>query len=239
MRVTNEQSRRIYKAALVAKKKHKAPSLTEKEFNEYNNMVNVLNTIGRDESEICGFNLDRYKTPTVLGDMITPTEISWSGDKDGNDILSEEYKTYNPWDAGYVERKVWEETLTKCKMDEETNFVDMVKEGKPRLQHVGKFRVWLTPDEFNTLGSLILGTFKASTADDKFTTIDTYKDFGSMETYKDRLTGFEDKVRRTTTDFFPIDTNFNLYRDNQYLYDKEETLVDWYKSVCDIIISGN
>lgn len=239
MRVTYEESNRMYKAGLNAKKKHKAPSLTKEQFGEYNNMVNVLNTIGRDQSEICGFNTDRYQVPTVLGDMMLPIEISFTGDKYGNNVLSQDYKKYSAVEAGYVTKQAWEDALVKAGYAKDANLVDMVTDGKPKVKEVNGFRVWLTPDDFNELGSLILGTFKASTAEDKFTTVDTYKDFGSMEEYHERMTSDKFKVRKATTDYFPIDAAFDIYVKSQYLYDKEDMLIEWFKSICDTIISGN
>lgn len=244
MRVTNALAIRIFKLGLEAKKKHKQTSITELQFREYMNMINVLNTVGRDESEICGYLLDRFLIPTKFDELVLPIEISYSGDKNGNNVMSTKYNTYNPAVAGFVPTVEFTTMLENngVVLDKKETYAEVLKKGKPKFQELEangeKFRVWLTPDEFNTLGSLILATFRASTDEDKFSKVGDYKDFGSLEDYGDRLTTSDALVRRTTTDYCPIDASFDLYRSNQYTYEKEEMFVDWFKAVCDNIISS-
>lgn len=240
MRVTNKLATRMFKLGLTAKKKHKAPSLTEVEFKEYMNMVNILNTIGRDENEICGYEISKYEIPTKMSDLVLPIELSWSGDKDGNNILSPKYHTYNPASAGFVDTNKFMKLMNSMDitLSEEEPFAEVLKVSKPKFQELDGFRLWLTPDEFYTLGSLILATFRASTDENAFESVDTYKDFESIENYKDRITTSDTLVRMVSTDFCPVDVTFDLYRRNKYTYDKEETFIDWFKAVCDTIITG-
>lgn len=237
MRVTKKLAMRIYNAVLTAKKKHKAVSLECTEFEEWCNMVNVLNMVGRDQTSILGYMLDKYNMPSKFEDMILPIEISFSGDKYGTNIMSTEYAEYSPVKGGFITEEEWKTAVEEAG-HKGLEFKNVVKQASPVIEKVGNFRLWLTPDEFNTLGSLILSTFKGSTAEDQFTSVDSYKTFGSVETYGDRLTTSSELVRRTTTDYYPIDSSFDLYVKSQYRDDKEDMVIEWTKSVADAITSS-
>lgn len=243
MRVTNSICDKLYKVGIQGKKKHKGPSISEIEFKEFMNMINVLNTIKRDETMICGFVLDRFKFPKKLEDLILPVEISYPGDQHGKNVMSEKYLSYNPAAAEFVDSmeftKLLEEAGHTIGSGGKT-FAEILKQGAPNFKalKIGEkeFRLWLTPQEFYSLGEQFLANFKADNSDDKFETVESYKTYGNFTDYGDRFTSSDEKVRRTTTDYVPIMATLDLYNAKQYNYDFEDMVEDWFIELCDNIV---
>lgn len=244
MRVTESICKKLYKVGIQGKKKHRGPSLTELEFKEYMNMINVLNTVKRDETMICGFNLDRFKFPKKLEELMLPVEISYSGDSKGNNFMSGNYTTYNPAAAGFVDTLEFTKLLQEAGYEvgeKGKTYAEILKQGTPDFKEMKigekeEFRLWLTPQEFYSLGEQFLANFKANTEDDKFVKVDSYKTYGSLSTYGDRFTTSESKVRRTTSDYVPVMATVDLYNTKQYNYDLEDMVEDWFIALCDIIV---
>lgn len=244
MRVTESICNKLYKVGIQGKKKHRGPSMTELEFKEFMNMINVLNTIKRDETMICGFNIDRFKFPKKLEELILPVEISYSGDQHGNNFMSEKYSSYNPAAAGFVDVTEFTKLLQEAGHNigaKGKTYAEIIKQGTPDFKEIKigekeEFRLWLTPQEFYSLGEQFLANFKADTSDDKFDTVDSYKTYGNLNDYADRFTTSDSKVRRTTSDYVPVMATVDLYNTKQYAYDFEDMVEDWFVALCDIIV---
>lgn len=224
---------------LTSKKKHRAVSITQTQYAEFTNMNNILNTVQRDQGQIAGYNLDKYLIPTKLSDFIIPVEISYSGDKFGEDIISDSYSAYNPVEAGYLKKDEFESSMAEfgVNIDADNTLADELRKGEPDFKVIDGFRLWLNPEEYQELGSYILSNFKASTSEDQFTSIDSLKDFGSFTDYGERLTTTDKGIRRQS-DYVAIKAKANLYKKRQYVDDIDELMYEWFKAACDNIVSN-
>ncbi len=224
---------------LTSKKKHRAVSITQIQYAEFTNMNNILNTVQRDQGQIAGYNLDKYLIPTKLSDFIIPVEISYSGDKFGEDIISDSYSAYNPVQAGYLKKDEFESSMTEfgVNIDADNTLADELRKGEPDFKVIDGFRLWLNPEEYQELGSYILSNFKASTSEGQFTSIDSLKDFGSFTDYGERLTTSDKGIRRQS-DYVAIKAKANLYKKRQYVDDIDELMYEWFKAACDNIVSN-
>lgn len=233
MRVTRQIGERLYNNGLVAKKKHKHPSITKEEFFEWLNMVNVLNMVQRDETMICGFLISKYLMNQELVDMIMPLEVNISGNSKGANLMSDEYKTYSPWQAKFINKADYS---AECG-DQFVRFDELVRQSSPAVKEVGNFRIWLTPDEFNTLGAMIYATFKVVASDSKFTSVGDLKKYESLDKAGDRLNMDDEYVRYTASDYWPIKSKVNFYQTNQYFYERDDMVIDWFKAACDVMMT--
>lgn len=239
MILTKTHSTILYKV-IKQKCKHRKPSLDQSQFDSLCNMVNVLNSVKLDQTEIGGVHLVRYKKLNFIKDAFVPTTITFSGTRKGADFKSTAYYEYCPVEAGFMT----EEQANKAGFFSKLS-PNKPKGGKTFLEAVDikmssaeekTFSPFLTPQDFEILQGLILANMKKDAAESNFT--DFEEKLGSFTDYADKMTVKSDVCKPATNKYFPVLSKENFYLDSQYVQDVEEMLEDWFRACLDTALTG-
>lgn len=240
MILTKTHSKILFKV-VIQKCKHKSTSLDQHQFDSLCNMINVLNTVELDQTEIGGVHLIRYKKLNYIKEAFVPTTISFSGTRKGADFKSKKYKEYCPVEAGFMTKEQAKKLNIKVKGDENPSegsksFLEAIN---PSMSHTKRenFAPFLTPQDFEIIQGLLLANMKKDTAESQFS--DYEEKLGSFTDYADKMTTSSDYCKPSATKYFPVLSDNNFYLDSQYVQDVEEMLEDWFRACLDAALTGS
>lgn len=241
MILTKTHSELLYKV-VKQKCKHKTPSLDQHQMDSLCNMINVMNSVELDQTELGGVHLIRYKKLNYIKEAFVPTTISFSGTRKGADFKSKKYQEYCPVEAGFMTLQQAKELNIKVKGD-----IDPAKGSEPFLQVInpsmshtekGSFAPFLTPQDFEIIQGLLLANMKKDTTESNFSYYE--EKLGSFTEYADKMTTSSHHCKPSvSTKYFPVLSSSNFYLNSQYVQDVEEMLEDWFRACLDAALTGS
>ena len=241
MILTKTHANIIWKV-LTQKKKHKSVSMTKGQLYSWINMVNVLNTLTKDQTEVAdGVLAEKYKYPTFLKDMVLPTTISYSGTRKGTNFKSGLYLIYDPVRAGFCKVEDIEKyDLFVMDSDGEGEATSYLK-GLDLIDSTididdNGFCPFLSPQDFEAIGGLFLANVKKDASEDKFTSYE--ERYESLTNYADKMTTNKNRCKHSVTAYFPVLSNTDFYISTEYRGDVEEMIEDWFRACCDGLLNG-
>lgn len=245
MRVTRQLATRLYDSGIVTKKKHRQASISLKEWHEYCNMINVLNTVRENETSINGYLLSEFFMPSQLTDLIMPWTLSLSGDAFGSNLLESSYIDYSPWNAGYVGKdlatKLWSKKRINAEGEVEEylpNFREILGSNPNDNFEIQDFRCFLNPIEFKRLGTLLHGNFKVTAGEAGLVAVNTLKVYKSLSSLETRLSPLQSKCAPRAEFYVPVITDCGFMKMEHYVFDTDIMMDRWFCIACDNIIAG-
>lgn len=227
---------------LKQKKKHKAVSITFGQLCSWLNMVNVLNSLQLDETEVYdGVLASKYLCPTFIKDLFVPTTVTFSGTRKGTDFKSEEYHCYDPVKAGFITAEEMQSmgyytpSMISGELDEYIKCLGEI-ESTDDLNDK-QFCAFLSPLDFEAIGGLFLANFKKEAGENSFTAHS--EQLGTFTDYADKMTTSKVSCKSAAVKYFPVLSKTDFYRSSEYRYEVEEMIEEWFRACCDTLLSNN